>query len=1389
MKKILSVTFAFMLFAIWSFAAPFSPTPLEISVQDKIIYPFDGTEVDIPVDVSGKPSKCYLIINTRLPEDQLPHRVKNGFIGWHYVNRIDTTVYISGAYNFEPGSHTITWDGYGTENTGGGYGGTYEKSDPVSPGTYDYYVWGYDDQSTRERVCNFLPVSFYWQPQYTTFSEYDEAGLPRTNPLIRGNIPWMYDNLHGVGPPRWTAFKFELGNDPNDVRKLQTTFMPGFSEEDQYDASPISFDPFDQNCFYCMHVYTTQKKGELHKWNWVGDGNAEIVEEWGDRDNLLLTLATRSGMGEYMPAVTNDTRYIYITSPGRNPYEIQHDVLYIISFDGKLLVAQMLDDFYTPDAWAKTYTNGTVNRMFAHRDHPYQLVCGGEQHCMMEMIGCDRLVNDEGDDEYVMWENGNGDYFLDGSWNPEISTHPWQCNTGEYTNENMGRHNEQFWDSEGIMMAFVDYQGLYSFVVCTQDGSGVAYCKFADDTDASNTNRKGSGQRVDIGSQFDGLYISDVVSDELNYGAATQHINWVAFDSDHGIITTNPLQKYMLTMVVNQAGLGTIDPYPGEHEYYENMIVTITAIPASGYRFVNWTGDVADPASASTTVTMDGNKTVSVNFEIIPEYTFTTAVNQAEWGTIDPPVGDHIYYEDTIVNITAMPDSGYRFVNWTGDVAEPTSASTTVTMKGNKTVTANFWIVSQYILTMAVNQAGWGTTNLTVGYHYYDKNTVVTITASPASGYEFVGWTGDVEDSNSAYTTAAMNSDKNVTANFIESFPVYWSPAPLEISVQEEILYGFDGTDVEFTVDVAGKPARCWLIINTRLPETQLPHQVTNGFLGWHYVNRIDTTVYVSPPYNFAPGSHTITWDGCGTENTSGGYGGTYEKYDPVAPGTYDYYIWAYDDQSQREKVCNFLPISFYWQPQYTKFSEYYKTGLPRANPLIWGNIPWMYNNLHGVGPPRWTAFKFPLGSDPDDTSKLQTTFMAGFSEDDQYDTSPISFDPFDQNYFYNLHVYTEQKMGAMFKWHWVSDGNAEIVDEWGGWDDLALTTASRSGMDEYMPAVTNDTRYIYITSPGRNPYEIQHDVLYIISFDGEKVNEGQMLDDFYTPYGYSTYSNGQINRLFASREFPYQVIMGGELHCMMEMVDTSRLIADEGDDEYVMWKNGNGDYFLDANWNPEISTHHWDCNTGGEYKYNNENMGRHNEQFWDSEGIVMAFVDYQGLYSFVVCTQDGSGVAYCKFADDTNASNTNRKGSGQRVDIGGAYDGLYIGDVVGDELNYGAATQHINWVAFDSAHGVITREPVTVEEESKTAFSVDAAYPNPANPTTTIGFTLAEAGHVTVDIYNIAGQKVDTLVDEKMSAGKHSVVWNGSGFSAGVYFYTFKSGKFSKTMKVTLLK
>ncbi len=86
------------------------------------------------------------------------------------------------------------------------------------------------------------------------------------------------------------------------------------------------------------------------------------------------------------------------------------------------------------------------------------------------------------------------------------------------------------------------------------------------------------------------------------------------------------------------------------------------------------------------------------------------------------------------------------------------------------------------------------------------------------------------------------------------------------------------------------------------------------------------------------------------------------------------------------------------------------------------------------------------------------------------------------------------------------------------------------------------------------------------------------------------------------------------------------------------------------------------------------------------------------------------------------------------------------------------------------------------------------ANYPNPFNPQTTISFNIKEAGKVTLDIYNLKGQLVKTLVNENMGSGEHTVVWNGENsqgktVSSGIYFSRLKYSNKTKTHKMTLSK
>ncbi|MGQ9806618.1 MAG: T9SS type A sorting domain-containing protein [Chlorobiales bacterium] len=85
--------------------------------------------------------------------------------------------------------------------------------------------------------------------------------------------------------------------------------------------------------------------------------------------------------------------------------------------------------------------------------------------------------------------------------------------------------------------------------------------------------------------------------------------------------------------------------------------------------------------------------------------------------------------------------------------------------------------------------------------------------------------------------------------------------------------------------------------------------------------------------------------------------------------------------------------------------------------------------------------------------------------------------------------------------------------------------------------------------------------------------------------------------------------------------------------------------------------------------------------------------------------------------------------------------------------------------------------------------YALDQNYPNPFNPVTTIQFSLEKAGKTTLEIYNVLGQKVATLVNGELSAGAHRYQWNASGMASGIYFYRLRSDNFVATKKMLLVK
>jgi hypothetical protein len=87
------------------------------------------------------------------------------------------------------------------------------------------------------------------------------------------------------------------------------------------------------------------------------------------------------------------------------------------------------------------------------------------------------------------------------------------------------------------------------------------------------------------------------------------------------------------------------------------------------------------------------------------------------------------------------------------------------------------------------------------------------------------------------------------------------------------------------------------------------------------------------------------------------------------------------------------------------------------------------------------------------------------------------------------------------------------------------------------------------------------------------------------------------------------------------------------------------------------------------------------------------------------------------------------------------------------------------------------------------TEYALEQNYPNPFNPATAISFALPSAGKVKLVVYNVLGQEVETLVDQHMDAGNHTVTWQANDYSSGVYFYRLNAERYTQTLKMMLLK
>jgi hypothetical protein len=218
---------------------------------------------------------------------------------------------------------------------------------------------------------------------------------------------------------------------------------------------------------------------------------------------------------------------------------------------------------------------------------------------------------------------------------------------------------------------------------------------------------------------------------------------------------------YTLTTSVSPSGSGSVSPSGGT--YTSGTSVTLTATPATNYKFDHWGGSITG-TSNPTTITMSSNKTVSAYFVPI-QYNLTTSVSPSGSGTVTLNPSGGTYAPGTVVTLATHANTGYKFDHWGGD-AGGTNTSTTVTMDRSKSVTAYFVPIQYYTLTTSATPSSYGYVTLDPSGGSYAAGTVVTLTAHTNSSiYKLDYWSGDASGSSNP-VQVTMDSNKSVTAHF-----------------------------------------------------------------------------------------------------------------------------------------------------------------------------------------------------------------------------------------------------------------------------------------------------------------------------------------------------------------------------------------------------------------------------------------------------------------------------------------------------------------------------------------------------------------------------------------------------------------------------------------------
>jgi hypothetical protein len=219
------------------------------------------------------------------------------------------------------------------------------------------------------------------------------------------------------------------------------------------------------------------------------------------------------------------------------------------------------------------------------------------------------------------------------------------------------------------------------------------------------------------------------------------------------------------------SGNGTVQFFPAGGIYAKGSSVTLTAVPEAGWSFSAW-GGAAGGATNPLTLTLNADTRITSTF--VPKLIQLAASTNGNGAiAVSPTPGP--YLPGTLLTLTAMPASGWRFAGWSG-AAAGTANPLVFSLSVESAVVATFEPVT---LSLTTAVAGQGTVAVSPTPGPYAPGTVLTLTATPAPGWTFVGWSGGASGGINPLSLP-LNSDTAVTATF--------APVPVNVSLTTSIM-------------------------------------------------------------------------------------------------------------------------------------------------------------------------------------------------------------------------------------------------------------------------------------------------------------------------------------------------------------------------------------------------------------------------------------------------------------------------------------------------------------------------------------------------------------------------------------------------------------------------